>query len=455
MKTIVYVQNKKTAGRIVELLKKYYEDVRIDIIKTSKDCYKCGSDCDYAFISETADGMPWDDLMEYFAGNGVSTYFVTDEGTSEIYDRVRKAGGKRVITENSMENDIKVLMKAARRDKTAKVPRKKTAPEEEPETQEQQAEPEPEEEKKVTKTGTGKAVKPDSEKMPKPDVELVEYEEHTASSVYDLGRLRGRKYPGVIVSIHGAKGGVGKTTICANLGVGLALLGLKTVTVDLDVENGNLASVLHITSSRTIKDWVKGNVQEEDNSLAVHESGLNVLQGIRMPVEAGLITAEVAERIIARLARRFDVVVIDTGAVEINPMLVAMQMSEKCYIIADYDLTRAPNLVNMLNDAKTLGIDLEKMKLVINLVPEKKPARQQDLMENIPIQILTEIRRDDSVTLVVNEGGVPYIDRRCRKFSEDLFVLIEDILESTEYSQKLERGFAQKKRGGLLEWLGF
>lgn len=447
MKILVYVQDKKVSSRIVELLKKHYEDAQIQIAKTSKDCYKCGSDCDYAFISDTADGMLWDDLIEYFAGNGINTYFVTDEGTSEIYDRVRKAGGKRVITKNSLENDIKVLMKAARKSGTAKARPQKPALKEEKETEEQDEKPQTEKE-------TEKA-KPRKEKTTKPDVKLVEYEEDMTDEEYDISRLRGRKYPGVIVSIHGAKGGVGKTTVCANLGVGLALLGLKTVVVDLDVENGNLASVLHITSSRTIKDWVKGNVQEEDNSLAVHESGLNVLQGIKLPVEAGLITAEVTERVIARLARRFDVVFVDTGAVEINPMLVAMQMSEKCYIIADYDLTRAPNLVNMLNDAKTLGIDLEKMKLVINLVPEKRPARQQDLMANIPIQILTEIRRDDNVTLVVNEGGVPYIDRRCKKFSEDLFVIIEDVLESTEYSQKLERWIARKKRGGLLEWLGF
>lgn len=435
MRTLIYIPDNKTAKKVHELISKYFDGMDTEIINSSKDCFKKNKQYNFAFISDEIEDMSWIELMAQLSSAGVNTYLVTQDGGSEAYKAVRKAGGKRVITDESMENDIKIIMKAAKKELNLSKPSRRHVVE-------------------VTKDVVSQLDGNEETNAQDEKIDVADNRQHaTPRREFDISKLGNKKYPGIIVSVHGAKGGVGKTTVAANVAVGLSLLGLKTVIVDLDVENGNLASVLHVSGSRTIKDWVKGNIQEDERSLVLHESGLSVLQGLMIPVEAVLITAEVTERILSRLARRFDVVVADTGTVEIDPMIVAMQMSEKCYIVADYDLTRAPNIVNLLNDARTLGIDLDKMKLIINNVPDKRPARQQDLLNNIPIQFLTEIRKENYVPIVANDGGTPYIDKRCSRFSEDIFVVIEDILESTEFSMKLHQK-PVGRRGGLLGWLG-
>jgi flagellar biosynthesis protein FlhG len=49
-----------------------------------------------------------------------------------------------------------------------------------------------------------------------------------------------------IIPIAGGKGGVGKTELCANLGVRLGKLGFRTVVIDLDLGGSNLHSALGI-----------------------------------------------------------------------------------------------------------------------------------------------------------------------------------------------------------------
>ena len=49
-----------------------------------------------------------------------------------------------------------------------------------------------------------------------------------------------------IIPIASGKGGVGKTELCANLGVRLGQLGKKTVLIDLDMGGSNLHSALNM-----------------------------------------------------------------------------------------------------------------------------------------------------------------------------------------------------------------
>ena len=47
-----------------------------------------------------------------------------------------------------------------------------------------------------------------------------------------------------VIVVTSGKGGVGKTTVCANLGCGLALLGNKVVLIDTDIGLRNLDVVM-------------------------------------------------------------------------------------------------------------------------------------------------------------------------------------------------------------------
>ena len=62
-----------------------------------------------------------------------------------------------------------------------------------------------------------------------------------------------------IITFASGKGGVGKTTITANLGIALKQLGKKVLLVDADVTMANLSLILGMESSPiTINDVLRG-----------------------------------------------------------------------------------------------------------------------------------------------------------------------------------------------------
>ncbi len=64
-----------------------------------------------------------------------------------------------------------------------------------------------------------------------------------------------------IVAIIGPKGGVGKTTISANLAIALSRLGKKVVAVDLDLGASNLHAIFGIRQSKSsLDDFVRNRV---------------------------------------------------------------------------------------------------------------------------------------------------------------------------------------------------
>ena len=66
----------------------------------------------------------------------------------------------------------------------------------------------------------------------------------------------------IITAIIGPKGGVGKTTISANLAIALARLGRKIIAVDLDLGASNLHAIFGLQgSSQNLNDFIQNRVK--------------------------------------------------------------------------------------------------------------------------------------------------------------------------------------------------
>ena len=68
-----------------------------------------------------------------------------------------------------------------------------------------------------------------------------------------------------IIAIASGKGGTGKTTLTANLGIALSRLGKKVLLIDADVAMANLSLILGMQSSPiTLHDVLLGEAQAHD-----------------------------------------------------------------------------------------------------------------------------------------------------------------------------------------------
>ncbi len=86
---------------------------------------------------------------------------------------------------------------------------------------------------------------------------------------------------GKIIAVGGAKGGIGKSVITANLGIYLASLGLRTVLVDLDLGGSNLHLYLGYRSilQRSINDFLKKRVASLDEVMIQSPHGPLLIGG--------------------------------------------------------------------------------------------------------------------------------------------------------------------------------
>ncbi|HEY5448202.1 MAG TPA: P-loop NTPase, partial [Polyangia bacterium] len=86
---------------------------------------------------------------------------------------------------------------------------------------------------------------------------------------------------GQVVTIFGAKGGVGSTAIAVNLAGSMQRRGLRVVLVDLDLHLGDVLSFLDVAGTYSITD-VLANMSRLDRDLLAtsvtkHRSGISVL----------------------------------------------------------------------------------------------------------------------------------------------------------------------------------
>ncbi|MBX7190568.1 MAG: MinD/ParA family protein [Sandaracinaceae bacterium] len=119
-----------------------------------------------------------------------------------------------------------------------------------------------------------------------------------------------------IITITSGKGGVGKTTITANLASVFARLGRKTLVVDADLGLAGLDIALGVTPRFDLGDVLDGHASLDD-TLVTGAFGVTLLPAAHGRAElASLGTAARASLLqsVEEVAARFDVVLVDTGA---------------------------------------------------------------------------------------------------------------------------------------------
>lgn len=119
-----------------------------------------------------------------------------------------------------------------------------------------------------------------------------------------------------MIAITSGKGGVGKTTITANLATVFARLGKRTLVVDADLGLAGLDVALGVSPRFDLGDVLDGRVGIEE-TLVSGPFGVTLLPAARGRAElAALGTTARATllRLVEEVAARFEVVLVDTGA---------------------------------------------------------------------------------------------------------------------------------------------
>jgi len=230
-----------------------------------------------------------------------------------------------------------------------------------------------------------------------------------------------------VIFTHSPKGGVGKSTVAANLAAAIkkspVLSGVKVALLDFDCEFGNLSTLFALPSNlvytRNMAQWE--NIPESisaadvDDLLIPTDLGLMLLPSPPNPAIASKITLELADKVLRILKRYYSIIVIDGGP-KIPPVVdAAMQHATHILLISTPEGQSAENLNRVISYLKPdpnypekpdFTDIINKMFLVVNRVRGGKGELTSTQVAEIAERpVMAQIPEDEAVPLSLHEGN--------------------------------------------------
>src|SRR6266542_1979370 len=148
---------------------------------------------------------------------------------------------------------------------------------------------------------------------------------------------------GTVVTVFGAKCGIGKTTIATNLATALVQKTKQSVVVvDLDTRFGDVAILMDIPVERSIADLA---MPEEDITREIveectytHNTGVTILPAPIRPTDWRNVHAGHIERVVTLLMQTHDYVILDTPGTFNDIVARALEMATMVVLICTVDM---------------------------------------------------------------------------------------------------------------------
>jgi pilus assembly protein CpaE len=234
---------------------------------------------------------------------------------------------------------------------------------------------------------------------------------------------------GQIIAVFSPKGGVGTSTVAANLSVALRqLTGKKVALVDGNLILGDLGVIMNMVSNKTIAD-LANRINEMDRDLlndvlTTHTSQVKVLLAPPNPQTGELVTADHLRAIMEQLRKEFDYIVVDTQSSFQDRALAVLDMADRIAVLMTLEMPCIKNIKLFLEIAELLEYPSEKILLVLNKADSRLGIRVENIEEHIRHKVSQQIANAaHEMTLAVNQGVPLVIEKRNHQTSKDIFAL--------------------------------
>jgi len=218
---------------------------------------------------------------------------------------------------------------------------------------------------------------------------------------------------GTVVTVFGAKGGIGKTTIATNLSAALVHATQANVClVDMDTRFGDVAIMMDIAVERSIADLGRGidtlDRESIKESLARHHTGVSILPAPLHPTEWRNLTPQHIEKIIDLLAQGHDYVVIDTPGTFNEIIATTLELADMILLVTSMDIASIKDTALALEMLRAAEVSEDKVKLVINHSTSANSLREEDVERVLEYSVTWRIPHDYNVASS-NQLGIPIV----------------------------------------------
>jgi pilus assembly protein CpaE len=241
---------------------------------------------------------------------------------------------------------------------------------------------------------------------------------------------------GQIFAVFSPKGGVGVSSVAANLAVALRqITGKKVALVDGNMTFGAIAVIMNLVSTKTIKDLADKTTDLDrdliNDVMATHASQVKILLAPPNPQLGELVTADHLRAILEALKKEFDYIVVDTQSSFQDRALAVLDLADRIVAMMTLEMPCIRNIKLFLEVAELLEYPAEKTILVLNKADGRLGLRVENVEEHIQHKVALQIpNAAHEMTLSVNQGVPIVIDKRDHPTAKSIFQLATLLMNS-------------------------
>ena len=228
---------------------------------------------------------------------------------------------------------------------------------------------------------------------------------------------------GIVIAVISGKGGVGKTTAVANLGLGVAMNNKSCAVVDFDIGQRNLDMILGL-ENRVVYDIVQVMDGEATLKQALIKSKVN--DNLRFLAASQIkdkrvLNSQKVYRLIKELKANFDYVILDSPAGIESGFEHTIEFADAAIIVVNPEVTsirdadRAIGILDSKSQKVKDGGEVAKYliinRIVANMVQSGEMLKSEDILDILNIKLVGKVPEDSGVIDASNQGKPVILDR--------------------------------------------
>lgn len=212
-----------------------------------------------------------------------------------------------------------------------------------------------------------------------------------------------------IIVVTSGKGGVGKTTVTANLGLGLAKMNKKVVVVDTDIGLRNLDVVLGLENRivYNLIDVIEGSCRMKQALIRDKQCDTLYLLPSAQTKDKTAITPEQMVKLTEDLSEEFDYILLDCPAGIEQGFKNAVAGAERALVVTTPEVSAirdADRIIGLLEAGGLRNIQLIVNRLRPDMIARGDMMSVDDVIEILAVDLIGTIIDDEQIVVSTNQG---------------------------------------------------
>ena len=212
-----------------------------------------------------------------------------------------------------------------------------------------------------------------------------------------------------IIVVTSGKGGVGKTTTAANLGIGLANLQKKVVMVDTDISLRNLDVVLGLENRivYNLVDVIEGRCRLKQALIRDKRQKELYLLPSAQTRDKTAVTPEQMRKLCDELRTQFDYVLLDCPAGIEQGFFNAIAGADRAVVVTTPEVSSirdADRIIGILESSGLSDVFLIINRIRPDMVRRGEMMSVEDVEEILAVPLIGVIPDDEQVVVATNQG---------------------------------------------------